>query len=255
MRNGSIRCRFRRRLRMLSPHGTGAGPWRCSKNARGVFWRKSWACLLRHDKWRGKPTMHKLLGHGRSLKEGLVKDADTEETQGLTRRGLANLCLRMQSYRDLKVPISALGPIISGFFLQLGTSVNETFSAWGLEKHPHPPILLPIFFRSLSGHLGLGDIRPDRNLKHAILMGTGFYGFLFLPSLVRNGTFLQQDVEEVICRPPPKEHGGRPPHYFLKQTMKYYMNGPSGSVPIRLNRIAKNSRDKLIHCLASTRLL
>ncbi len=124
----------------------------------------------------------------------------------------------------------------------------------GPIETPHPPILVPILFRSPSGHLGLGDIRPDGNLKHVIRMGTGFYGFLLLSSLVRNGTFLRQELEEAICGPPPRKHGGRPPHYFLKQTMKYYMNGPSGSEPVRSNGVDKNSRDKLIHSLTSTRL-
>ena len=32
---------------------------------------------------RGKPAQHKPLGRGRSLKEGLVKDADTQENTGI----------------------------------------------------------------------------------------------------------------------------------------------------------------------------
>jgi hypothetical protein len=32
---------------------------------------------------KGKPATYKPLGHGRSLKEGLVKDADTQENTGI----------------------------------------------------------------------------------------------------------------------------------------------------------------------------
>jgi hypothetical protein len=111
-------------------------------------------------------------------REGLVNEAENHTNTMIDWARPQDSVICLASHRDLKVLFSPLRAAISGFFCSTWNVSKWDFPRMGPRETPPPPILTAIFFCSLSGHLGLGDIRPDRNLKHAILMGTGFYGFL-----------------------------------------------------------------------------